>query len=88
MSNQLETLEVKDLAKILKCSIRTIQRRLKQLSEHPDIQNLLPPGREIGGKWIWLESVVFEWISPTPPLPSAFELGSLGQLAHQLIKKK
>jgi HTH domain len=83
-----DTLEMKELAKILHCSVRTIQRSLERLEEHPDLPNLLPPGKKVGVKWIWLKSVVIEWLSPQQPacMPAA---GSLAELAtHQLIQNK
>lgn len=85
-----ETIEMKELAKLLHCSVRTIQRRLEKLAENPDLQDLLPPGKEVGGKWIWLKSVVIQWLSPQQPARlHAPATGTLAELAaYQLIQNK
>lgn len=84
-----ETIDTKELAKLLHCSVRTIQRRLERLAEQPDLPDLLPPGKSVGGKWIWLRSVVIQWLSPQQPArmlePAT---GSLAELAHQLSANK
>lgn len=60
------TLNMQELASILRISTRTIKR---YQAEKP---TALPPGKQIGGRWVWVTKVVFDWLSPsvTPVTPS------------------
>jgi predicted DNA-binding transcriptional regulator YafY len=62
INNLPPTLGMQELADVLRVSVRTIKR---YLAERPDA---LPPGKQIGGRWVWVTRVVFDWLSPpTPP---------------------
>ena len=77
-----ETIDAKELAKLLHCSLRTIQRHLNRADA-----DSLPQGRQFAGKWIWVKSEVIQWLSPQHSTP-ALTTGSLAELAtHQLGQK-
>lgn len=78
MSNSLlpPTLDMQGLARLLHKSVRTIQRYLK---DQPDA---LPPGKQIGDKWVWVTDAVLKWLSP--PVPTQTQ--NSASLAQQLIK--
>jgi len=63
MSNLPPTIGMKELASVLHISVRTVKR---YLAEKP---SALPPGKQIGGRWVWVTKAVFDWLSP--PIPSS-----------------
>lgn len=58
INNLPSTLDMKGLAKILHVSERTIKRWLANKPFN------LPPGRQVGTKWVWVTKVVFDWLAP------------------------
>jgi hypothetical protein len=78
MKNLPPTLEISELAGLMRKGVRTLQRYIKEgrLDE-------LPPGRKIGNKWVWGRDASLLWLSPPPATPAPL---SLGQLAENLIQ--
>ena len=82
----ITTLEKKDLARVLHCSVRSIERWLEEVKEDYWPTDLLPPGTHKAGKWLWKEDVVSKWLHPVQHAQQAGTLADL--VTHQLIQNK
>lgn len=82
MNNLPPSLDTRGLASLLYKSLRTIHRYLKEKPE------ALPPGRQVGNKWVWDTDVVLKWLSPPNPIQTPPSIGDqLIQVMKMQAKK-